>query len=115
MTLRPLETLYFALAAIGAVLPFVFLLPWLGEHGLDVPLFLAGPFANGPARVFSIDVLWAATVFLIFALVEGRRAQVRPIWLAPLMVFLVGLCCALPLFLALRERALTRREEHHHG
>ena len=104
-----LAPLYFTLAAIGAVLPFPFLLPWLHTHGLDLPLFLAGPFANGPASVFSVDVLWSATVFLIFAIAEGRRAGVRPLWLAPAAVFLIGLCCALPLFLALRERALTRR------
>ena len=105
-----LPALYAMLAAIGAILPFIFLLPWLHRHGLDLPRFLAGPFANGPASIFSIDVLWAATVFLVFAVVEGRRAGVRPLWLAPLIVFLIGLCCALPLFLYLRERALTRSE-----
>ena len=100
-----LAAVYAAMALAGAILPFVFLLPWLQGGDASVAGFFALPFANGPASVFSADVLWSATVFIIFAVAEGRRVGVRPIWLAPLMVFLVGLCFALPLFLYLRERA----------
>jgi len=100
--------IYAVMAAIGAVLPFVFLLPWMQRPDASLVAFFAGPFANGPAAMFSADVLWAATVFIVFAVVEGRRAGVRPVWLAPLMIFVVGLCFALPLFLWLRERALMR-------
>ncbi len=97
---------YLGLALVGAVLPYAILIPWLAEHGFDVPLFLAGPFANGPAAIFSADVLFAAGVFLLFVWIEGRRLGMRRLWLPPLVVFTVGLCCALPLFLAQRERTL---------
>lgn len=100
-----LATVYAAMAVVGAILPFVFLLPWLHGGDASVARFFTLPFANGPASIFSADVLWSATVFMVFAGAEGRRVGVRPIWLAPLMVFLVGLCFALPLFLYLRERA----------
>jgi hypothetical protein len=73
-----------------------------------VPRFLAGPFANGSAAIFSADVLFSAAVFLIFTLREGRRLGMRHRWLPPLVVVTIGLCCALPLFLAMRERALAR-------
>ncbi len=100
--------LYLALAAAGAVLPYSILVPWLLDHGFDVPRFLAGPFANGSAAIFSADVLFSAAVFLIFTLHEGRRLGMRHRWLPPLVVVAIGLCCALPLFLAMRERVLAR-------
>ncbi len=104
---RALASVYAVMAVAGAILPFVFLLPWMHSDSASVARFFTLPFANGPASVFSADVLWSATVFMVFAVVEGRRAGVRPLWLAPLIVFVAGLCCALPLFLYLRERALT--------
>lgn len=100
--------IYAALAVVGAIVPFPFLLPWMQRPDASLATFFAGPFVNGPAAVFAADVLWAASVFVVFAIIEGRRAGVRPIWLAPLMIFVVGLCFALPLFLWLRERALMR-------
>ena len=103
-----LAAVYAAMAVAGAILPFVFLLPWLHGGDASVAGFFASPFVNGPASVFSADVLWSAAVFMVFAVAEGRRVGVRPLWLAPLMVFVAGLCCALPLFLYLRERALIR-------
>ncbi|HEX8442763.1 MAG TPA: DUF2834 domain-containing protein [Allosphingosinicella sp.] len=99
--------LYLGLALVGAVLPYAILLPWLARHGLDVTQFLAGPFANGPASIFSADVLFSAAVFLTFVAVEGRRLGMRRLWVPPLIVVAIGLCCALPLFLAQRERALA--------
>ena len=103
-----LYRLYLLLALAGLILPYAILIPWLGRHGLDVPLFFASLFGSGSAAIFSADVLFSAAVFLVFVAVEGRRAPVRPLWIYPALVIAVGLCCALPLFLAQRERALAR-------
>lgn len=78
-------------------------------NGFDWPRFFALPFASPPAALFSSDLLFAAVVFMLFAVVEGRRVGVRPLWLAPVTIWVVGLCCALPLFLWLRERTLEGR------
>lgn len=99
--------LYAALAAVGAIMPYVLFIPWLAEHGVDSRLFVSQLFATGPATIFAADVLFAAGVFILFVIVEGRRLRMRHLWLPPLVVFTIGLCCALPLFLALRERALA--------
>lgn len=104
-----LASVYAVMAVAGTILPFVFLLPWLHGGTASVAGFFTLPFVNGPSSIFSADVLWSATVFIVFAIVEGKRAGVRPIWLAPVMVFVAGLCSALPLFLYLRERALASR------
>lgn len=103
-----LRTLYGALAIVGAILPYAFLVPWVRENGFDWGRFFALPFASAPGALFASDLLFAAAVFMIFAIAEGRRIGVRPLWLAPIAIWTIGLCCALPLFLWLRERALEQ-------
>jgi hypothetical protein len=98
--------IYILLAVVGAVIPYVILFPWTREHGFQPSLFLSELFATRPASIFASDVLYSAAVFLVFAFVEGRRLGMRRLWVHPLVVVTVGLCCALPLFLAQRERRL---------
>jgi lysylphosphatidylglycerol synthetase-like protein (DUF2156 family) len=100
--------LYLILALVGAVFPFVILVPWAAEHGWAPGLFITQLFATRPATIFASDVLYSAAVFLLFVFVEGRRVGMRSLWLYPLVVAGIGLCCALPLFLAMRERACGR-------
>jgi hypothetical protein len=100
---------YLLLAAAGAVLPYTILMPWAVEHGWAPGLFVAQLFATRPASIFAADVLLSAAIFLLFAFVEGRRLGMRHLWVQPLVVVTIGLCCALPLFLAQRERALAIR------
>lgn len=92
---------------MGAILPYAIFIPWFLDHGFALRLLVSQAFANRPATIFAIDALYAAAVFLLFAFVEGRRVGVRPLWLPPLLVAFVGICCALPAFLAQRERALA--------
>ena len=106
---RPwLFRLYVGLAAVGAVFPWFIFLPWVAEHRFAPGLFVADLFATPPAAIFSSDVLYAAAVFILFVIVEGRRLGMRHLWLPPLAVAISGLCFALPLFLAMREKALAR-------
>ena len=101
--------LYVALAAIGAIFPWIIFVPWLAEHRFAPGLFVAELFANRPAAIFASDVLFAAAIFILFVFVEGRRLGIRHLWLPTLLVFACGLCAALPAFLAQRERALAGR------
>jgi uncharacterized protein DUF2834 len=100
--------IYAMLAFAGAILPYVLFIPWLADHGMDGRVFLAQLFATGPATIFAADVLFAAIVFLVFVWSEGRRLGMRHLWIQPVVTYGIGLCCALPLFLALRERHLAR-------
>jgi hypothetical protein len=102
-----LYRLYLTLAFVGLVIPYAIVIPWVKQHGVDLPLFFDTLFASGSAAVFSADVLFSAAVFLIFVAAEGRRGGLRHLWIYPLLILTVGLCCALPLFLAQRERAGT--------
>lgn len=103
---RPLDLFYAVAAVVGAIMPYAILLPYARVYGFDPATFFALPFATAPAALFSADLLIAATVFMVFATVEGRRIGV-PLWIAPLLIVVFGLCCALPAFLYLRERRLA--------
>lgn len=92
------------MAAIGAVVPYAILLPWIGANGWAPARFLAAPFATRPAAIFSADALLSAAVFLAFVAVEGRRRRMKRLWLYPFVTLTIGLCCAFPLFLAVREQ-----------
>ena len=107
-----LEGAYWALAGIGALLPLARFVPWLAVHGIDPPAFAADLFANDISSFFAMDVIVAAVVLALFVIVQGRRDDVRPLALPILATFLVGVSCGLPLFLALRERALARVSPH---
>lgn len=66
---------------------------------------------SGPAVLsLTIDVLVAATASAVFMVVESRRIGMRRVWVYIVLIPLVALAFALPLFLAMRERRLTARE-----
>lgn len=105
---RALAGAYMVLAVPGALFPLAAFLPWLPAHGLDVPRFLADLFANPVSSFFALDVIISALVLTLFMIAQGRRDGVKPLWLPIAATFLIGVSCGLPLFLALREIALSR-------
>jgi hypothetical protein len=103
------RAIYLALCVAGAVLPYSQFVPWVLEHGIDAPLFVEHLFANGVAGFFGMDVIVSSVALWVMVAIEGRRARVPHRW-APIAANLaVGVSLGLPLFLYLRERALTVR------
>ena len=103
---RALLVAYCLLALLGAALPLAAFLPWLAANSLAPARFLAELFANRVSGFFALDVIVSAVVLTLFVVVQGRRDGVQPLWLPIAATFLIGVSCGLPLFLALRERAL---------
>lgn len=105
-----MQRVYLLLAVIGGIVPYLFLGPYLATAGFDPAGFLGAAFANPVASGLTADLLISSGVLfvLIGANGDGRRAG----WFVALNV-LVGLSCALPAYLYVRERergavALTR-------
>jgi hypothetical protein len=95
--------LYLILAVLGAVLPYSQLVPWLAEHGPDLPSMVAELFSTRIGAFFGLDVLVSAAVLIAFALHEGARRRMRLVWLPIAATLTVGVSLGLPLFLYLRE------------
>ena len=101
------SSIFLTLAVIGAVAPWFFFLKFFGAEGPGGD-FVGALFANGAAGGFTADLLVSSLVFWIFLFAEGTRVGVGKLWLYVVLNLLIGLSCALPLFLWARERALAR-------
>ena len=99
---------YAALCVPGAILPWWQFLPWLGNHGLNITLFLDNLFANGVSGAFSMDIIVSAIVVSLFVVIEGKRAGVRLLWIPIAGTFVVGVSFGLPLFLYMRQAKIDR-------
>lgn len=96
-----MKTTYLILAIVGAVVPYLFFLPWFAEHGIALGGFVSAAFGNQVAAGATSDLLISSAVFWVMmgADGEGRRAP----WFVALNL-LIGLSCALPAYLYVRER-----------
>ena len=97
---------YLGLCALGTVLPYSQLIPFLREHGLDFQLFCEQLFANRIGAFFGMDVIVSSVVLWVLVYTDGRRSGVKYLW-APIVANLaVGVSLGLPLFLYMREARL---------
>jgi Protein of unknown function DUF2834 len=103
-----LRHFYLVLCALGFVLPYSQLVPWLLEHGLNFGLFFRELFANRISAFFGIDVIVSAIVLIGFIYTEGKRLRMQFLWLPMIGTLIVGVSLGLPLFLFLRELVLDR-------
>ena len=102
------QHLYLVLCILGAVLPCSQLFPFLAEHGLNVPRLIDDLFANRISSFFGLDVIVSSLVLWVLVLTEGRRQQMRHLWIYIVCNLLVGVSLGLPLFLYVRERVIAR-------
>ena len=109
-----MEHVYFGLAVIGYILPGVPMVMESVQTGnvgfwLQPGRTIAELFVNRTSTAFALDLLGTVVVALIWMTHESRRLGMRAVWVFWLLTSTFGLAGTLPLFLALRERALARR------
>lgn len=69
-----------------------------------------GALFAGPASTFAtIDLLAVAVAAVVFMVVDGRRTGVPRVWLYVVLVFVVAVSVAFPLYLIARTRHLVRQ------
>jgi hypothetical protein len=93
---------------MGAVLPYSQFVPWVIQHGLNLPLLFEHVFANRIGGFFGLDVVICALVLWVFVLVEGRRLGLKHLWLPVIASLIVGPSLGLPLFLYMRQVHLDK-------
>ena len=99
-----MKNVYLALAVVGAVVPYVFFLDFMGSAGVDLGGFVSALFVNGAAGGFAADLLITSLVFWLYMF--SRSNGLSP-WLFIILNLAIGLSCALPAYLY----AITRRME----
>jgi hypothetical protein len=103
-----MKRVYLALAVLGLVAPYWFFVPFVLEHGLDLPLLVQQLFASPGSSFFATDVIVSTLVLWAFVFHETRKRRVPHAWTAVAASLAVGVSLGLPLFLFLRERALAQ-------
>lgn len=98
-----MKIVYALLAVTGTVVPLSQLIAWLSAHGLDIALLFKQAFGPNIAAFAWLDVILAAIALLFFIVWEGRRLNMKRLWLPVLGTCAVGVSLGLPLFLLMRE------------
>jgi hypothetical protein len=98
-----LKTTFLILCVLGTLLPLSHFIPWVMENGLDVSLFFQDLFSTRIGGFFGMDVIVSAVVLLVFILAEGKRLDMRHLWLPVVATFSIGVSLGFPLFLYLRQ------------
>jgi hypothetical protein len=109
-----MRKLYLVASLLGFSLP-VGLLIYFNLHGFTLSMFLSGMTASPAALLVFTDLVISSLVFWAFLYHEGRRLNIRHLWIYVFLNIFVGLCLSLPLFLYSREnqmRYLQRAELH---
>lgn len=102
--MTPLRALWLALAIGGAILPWIYFGRWLVENSFDLGLMLEIWNETDAGTGLVYDLTWSWLVIVIWALVESLP---RRDWLSLVVIpagFMIGVSCALPLYLFLRSR-----------
>lgn len=105
-----LQYLYLALCVLGTLLPCSQFVPFIAEHGFNMPLVIEQLFANRISGFFGLDVIVSSVVLWVFVFAEGRRRQMRHLWVYLLCNLTVGVSLGLPLFLYMRERRIIAQQ-----
>jgi len=101
---------FYGLAGLaGAALTARFNVQWSEDQGgFNIADYVRAGFANSASTSFSIDLIVAATVGVLFMAVEGARLRIRMTTPLILTAFLIAFAFAFPAFLAVRELKLGR-------
>ena len=99
-----MRRIYLVLAAAGALIPYFFFAQFFasGDSGLEA--FISQLFSTLPAAGFSSDLLITSVAFWAWSFQEAKRLNMSRWWAYVALNLAIGLSCAFPLFLYMRER-----------
>ena len=99
-----MKTLYLILAIVGAVVPYVFFFQFFSNEGINLGVFVGALFANPAAGGFTADLLLTSVVFWLFMFQQRSRKKGPSPAVFIVLNLLIGLSCAVPAYLYVRER-----------
>lgn len=103
-----LKHIYLLLCVLGTLLPFSQFIPWVMEHGLNVPLFVQELFSTRIGAFFGMDVIVSVIVLFVFIFKESEHFTPLQKWSPVIVTLTVGVSLGLPLFLYFRQLHIER-------
>ena len=104
-----LKNILLMLCVLGVILPLSQFIPWVADHGIDIPLFFKELFSTKIGGFFGMDVIVSAVVLFVFIFYEGRQLRMTKLWIPVVATLSVGVSLGFPLFLYLRQSHLERK------
>ena len=104
------KSIYLTLTLIGFFAPLCIFIKVMRVYGNDFGLMFAQLGANPMAAFIALDLTISAIACWVYILGEGKRLQMKNVWLYLVATLAVGLSFALPLFLYIRERKLEAHQ-----
>jgi hypothetical protein len=98
-----MKRFYLVMVVLGSVIPWLFFGQFFLAEGLNLLLFIEKLFANAPSSGAMGDLVISALVFWAWSYQDSRARGVPHWWVLPIATLLIGVSCALPLYLYLRE------------
>jgi hypothetical protein len=98
-----MKRFYLVAAIVGAIVPYVFFIQYMGAEGMSVSGFLAAIFANSAASGIAADALIASVVFWAFMIHRNRYSHGPSPLIFVALNLMIGLSCALPAYLFAQE------------
>jgi len=89
------------------VVPMVFYVPWVQENGFDLDALFAAWQGNLAATGLYWDLVIASIALSVWILAETYVRKDYWVLICIPLIGLIGLSCALPLFLFLRTRPIA--------
>lgn len=94
---NPLKYLFLALVVAGVAVPYMAFVPFVAEHGLDVPLLIEQAGANRIATFAWLDVIVSAVVLLVAAY-SRQFITLKQAGIVTILTLLAGVSAGLPMF-----------------
>lgn len=94
---------YGILSVLGIILPYSQLVPWLSDSGFRITLLINEASQSRIGAFAWLDVVVSAVVLTGFIVYEGKKQEMKYLWLPIVGTFTVGVSLGLPLFLLMRE------------
>ena len=102
-----LRASYLLLAVIGTIAPMLFYVPWMQANNACIFNLLAAWKANGATLGLYCDLVISALALNLWIVAETYIRKDYWVLICVPAIYLIGVSCALPLFLFLRTRPVT--------
>ena len=111
MTSIQKQYVYGLTAAVGVCVTWYYNILFMQHYGgFSVSTYVLDNYVNAASASISNDLMVVVFTFLFWSFLEARRLAMRNWWLYVVLTFSIAIAFAFPLFMLMRERALSAAE-----